>query len=188
MRSNSQSATLPPRDCHATNLGRTQPSNSHHGRVNATFRLLPNSLMDGSDSIHETTKQQSRSRSLANFTIPVASTHSSMPPETQHFHCTKSVRGILLHPTGNWTQPKPLPARTPLAIRNSSVTAQAGRGIPNLPHLLSQQKGNLHRLLVIQSRVDRTSVVATQVRFGQIPRPPGTLRDILPRQFEMNTG
>jgi hypothetical protein len=127
---------------------------------------VPDILTAGPDSIHETIKQQSRSRNLAIFSIPVASTNSSMPTETQNFRSTNPVRGILLSTNGNRTVPNTPPARFPLTIRNAFVAAQVRRGIPNSPHLLSQQKGNLHRLLVIQPRVDRTSVVAAQVRFG----------------------
>lgn len=124
MQNNSQCITLPPRDCHTTKLDRTKPSNSHRGPANTTFRVLPNRLMDGSNPINETGKQQSRPRKPAIFTIPAASTNSPMPAQPDNFRPANAVRSIQLHPTGNRTEPKTLLSKKTLRHQSASSLHQ----------------------------------------------------------------
>lgn len=67
--------------------------------------------------------------------------------------------------------------------------AQGGLTSSSLPSLeqVRQQQCHLHRLLVIQARIERRAIIPSQVRIGDARGAAGALGHIFPGQFEMHS-
>ena len=59
---------------------------------------------------------------------------------------------------------------------------------PALSHLFSNEKRNLHRLLVIETWIHLAAVIACQIRFGKVSGSTNTLGDVFPGEFQMDSG
>ena len=59
---------------------------------------------------------------------------------------------------------------------------------PALSHLFSDEKCNLHGLLVIETRIHLAAIIARQIRFGKVSGPSDALSNILSGEFQMDPG
>lgn len=186
----------PRSDFLATSRGGTESPGSYPNALNPILWDLPKTFF-GRIQLGTTTHTHGcGSLPILQISAPARFRHTPEAISTRRiFDCTIPIAGAPPphQPTGHLGTPllpqKPVtsPGRIPFATWSALVEIQFHSRNLDLTHLLRQQKSNLHRLLIIQSRIDRASVVPAQVRLSQITGPPGAFGNILTRQFKMNT-